>query len=110
MNIREYEQREQSERHEMAYDDLEDPLMIKRFLQEDNIRQGRADVSLNFAERFRGYRILPGYEYGKIIIAHERYADNNDARLFHSVNIVESNDIKANPNNRIIPTFCRDDD
>jgi hypothetical protein len=46
---------------------------------------------------FLGYNILPGYDYGKIIIAHERYPETNDSRYYHSVDVVEY--LKDKPKN-----------
>lgn len=47
--------------------------------------------------KFRGYKILPGYEYCKIIIAHERYPETNDDRYFHSIDVVESVKLEDKP-------------
>lgn len=38
---------------------------------------------------FRGYKILPGYEQYRIIIAHEDYTKTLDERLFYSMDIIE---------------------
>lgn len=67
------------------------PKTLNRILEEEfRFTTG----NLHSPQYFRGFRILPGYEYCKIIIAHDRYPDTNDERYFHSVNITESVDIK----------------
>lgn len=50
-------------------------------------------------QKFKGYTILPGYEYGKIIIAHIRYPESNDPNMFHFVNVTESVDLEDKPKN-----------
>lgn len=52
---------------------------------------------------YRGYNLLPGYEYGKIIIAHERYPETNDSRYFHFIDVVESVELKDRPKGSSLP-------
>lgn len=75
------------------------PMILQRVLEEDIRSMVNFDPTME-TKRFRGIRILPGYEYGKIIMAHERYPDTNDERYYHSVNIVESVEIKDKPKQR----------
>jgi hypothetical protein len=72
------------------------PKILQMVLREDIIRERNFNLPIDRAT-FRGYNILPGYEYSKIIIAHERYPESNDPRLYHSVDVVESVDLKDKP-------------
>lgn len=72
------------------------PKILQTVLREDIIRQVNFNLPIDRAT-FRGYNILPGYEYSKIIIAHTRYPETNDPRFYHSVDVVESVDLKDKP-------------
>lgn len=80
------------------------PSILQRVLREDIIRQMNFNLPID-RTTFRGYKIIPGYEYCKIIIAHERYPETNDDRYFHSVNVVEAVELKDKP--KISPQLLR---
>jgi hypothetical protein len=76
--------------------DIYMPSILQMVLQEDIRSVMKFNPPMDRKE-FRGYNILPGYEYSKIIISHVRYPESNDPRLYHSVDVVESVDLKDKP-------------
>lgn len=68
------------------------PKILNHVLEEEFRRVVKG---IHYPQYFKGYKILPGYEYCKIIIAHERYPDTNDDRYFHSIDIIEKVDING---------------
>lgn len=73
------------------------PHPLKEILVEEFKEFGFYQFDSGELVKFRGYKILPGYEYGRIIICHDRYPQYNDDSHFHSINIVESVDLKEKP-------------